>query len=94
MENTLNSLIYFILKIIRRIICRKKFGEKKNKGKYFEKIPKSFKFGGKIPESREKLPGFSNPKNLRTLFFQSNLLLGVNQAHNSLTLIVVGESCA
>jgi hypothetical protein len=25
-------------------------------------------FGGKIPESQEKLPGFSNPKNLRTLF--------------------------
>jgi hypothetical protein len=25
-------------------------------------------FGGNIPESREKLPGFSNPKNLRTLF--------------------------
>jgi hypothetical protein len=25
-------------------------------------------FGKKIPESREKLPGFSNPKNLRTLF--------------------------
>jgi hypothetical protein len=41
MENTLNSLIYFILKIIRRIICRKNVGKssaKKNKGKYFEKI--------------------------------------------------------
>jgi hypothetical protein len=78
MENTPNSLIYFILKIIRRIICRKKcrkkFGEKK-KGKIFrknqlKKIPKSFKFGEKIPESREKLPGFSYPKNLRTLFFR------------------------
>jgi hypothetical protein len=33
-----------------------------------EKIPKSLKFGKKIPESREKLPGFSNPKNPRTLF--------------------------
>jgi hypothetical protein len=69
-------LIYFILKIIRRIICRKNVGKssaEKNKGKYFEKnqlkkIQKSLKFGEKIPESREKLPGFSNPKNLRTLF--------------------------
>ena len=52
-----------------------KVRRKKNKGKYFEKnqlkkIPKSLKFGEKIPESREKLPGFSNPKNLRTLFFR------------------------
>jgi hypothetical protein len=57
-----------------------KVRRKKNEGKYFEKnhlkkIPKSLKFGEKIPESREKLPGFSNPKNLRTLF-QSNLPLG------------------
>jgi hypothetical protein len=46
---------------------------KKNKGKYFEKIslkkiPKPLNLGKKITESREKLPGFSNPKNLRTLF--------------------------
>jgi hypothetical protein len=33
-----------------------------------KKIKKSLKFGEKIPESREKLPGFSNPKNPRTLF--------------------------
>jgi hypothetical protein len=34
-----------------------------------KKIPKPLiQFGEKIPESRGKLPGFSNPKNLRTLF--------------------------
>jgi hypothetical protein len=41
--------------------------------KYFEKnqLKKSqnpLNLGKKFPESREKLPGFSNPKNLRTLF--------------------------
>ena len=50
-----------------------KVRRKKKEGKIFrknqlKKIPKSLKFGEKIPESREKLPGFSNPKNLRTLF--------------------------
>ena len=33
-----------------------------------KKSPNPLNFGEKIPESREKLPGFSNPKNLRTLF--------------------------
>jgi hypothetical protein len=34
-----------------------------------EKISQNpLNFGGKIPQSQEKLPGFSNPKNLRTLF--------------------------
>jgi hypothetical protein len=33
-----------------------------------EKNPKIPRFGEKIPESREILPGFSNPRNLRTLF--------------------------
>jgi hypothetical protein len=33
-----------------------------------KKIPKPLNFGEKIPGSQEKLPGFSNPKNLRTLF--------------------------
>jgi hypothetical protein len=47
--------------------------QKMSQGKIFrknqlKKIPKSLKYGEKIPESREKLPGFSNPKNLRTLF--------------------------
>jgi hypothetical protein len=67
-------LLHF--KTIRRIICRKKFrkksGEKKEekilRKNQLKKIPKSLKFGEKIPESREKLPGFSNPKNLRTLY--------------------------
>jgi hypothetical protein len=66
----------FRFKRIQRIICRKKFRKKfggKKKGKIFrknqlKKIPKTLKFGEKIPESRGKLPGFSNPKNLRTLF--------------------------
>ena len=48
-------------------VRRKKIREYISKNQ-MEKIPKSLKFGGKIPESREKLPGFSNPKNLRTLF--------------------------
>jgi hypothetical protein len=45
----------------------------KNKGKYFKKNLKKksenpLNFGKKIAESREKLPRFSNLKNLRTLF--------------------------
>ena len=50
-----------------------KISAKKNKGKYFEKFSwkkskNPLNFGEKIPESQEKLPGISNPKNLRTLF--------------------------
>jgi hypothetical protein len=45
-----------------------KVRRKKIRGNISKKIQKSLKFGEKIPESREKLPGFSNPKNLRTLF--------------------------
>jgi hypothetical protein len=61
----------FRFKRIRRIICRKKFREKFGEGKNISKksagkIPKSLKFGKKIPESRGIL--ISNPKNLRTLF--------------------------
>ena len=48
-------------------VRRKKIRENISK-KSAEKIPKSLKFGEKIPESREKLPGFSNPKNPRTFF--------------------------
>ena len=36
---------------------------RRKKGKIFRKNQLK-----KIPKSREKLPGFSNPKNLRTLF--------------------------
>jgi hypothetical protein len=69
-------LIYSVLKEFDGLYVAKTFGKslaKKNKGKIFrknqlKKIPKSLKFGKKIPESRGKLPGFSNPKNLRTLF--------------------------
>jgi hypothetical protein len=39
------------------------FSAKRQKG-----CPVTLNFGEKIPESREKLPGFSNPKNLRTFF--------------------------
>jgi hypothetical protein len=58
-ELTLNgpSLIF--------ILRRKKTWENISK-KSAEKNP--LNFGKKIPESQEKLPGFSNPKNLRTLF--------------------------
>jgi hypothetical protein len=67
---------FVVLKIIRRIICRKKFrkkfGEKKIRENISKKLAKKsqnpLNLGKKIPESREKLPGFSNPKNLRTLF--------------------------
>jgi hypothetical protein len=31
-------------------------------GKSAEKNQKNLKFGEKVPKSREKLPGFSNPK--------------------------------
>jgi hypothetical protein len=69
-------LIYFVLKEFDGLYVAKKLGKssaKKKKGKIFrknqlKKIPKSLKFGEKIPEYREKLTGFSNPKNLRTLF--------------------------
>jgi hypothetical protein len=67
---------FVVLKIIRRIICRKKFRKKFGEKKIRENISKilakksqnPLNLGKKIPESREKLPGFSNPKNLRTLF--------------------------
>jgi hypothetical protein len=49
-------------------VRRKKIRENIFSKKSAEKNPKIPEFGGKIPESREKLPGFSNPKNLRTLF--------------------------
>jgi hypothetical protein len=57
-------------------VRRKQIRENISK-KSAEKNPKIpyCKFGKKIPESQEKLPGFSNPRNLRTLF-QSNLPLG------------------
>jgi hypothetical protein len=58
-----NSMDYMSQKMSEKV-RRKKIRENISK-----KIPKSLnKFGEKIPESREKLPGFSNPKNLRTLF--------------------------
>jgi hypothetical protein len=52
-----------------------KVRRKKMMGNISEKISwkksqNPLNFGEKIPESREKLPGFSNPKNLRTLFFR------------------------
>jgi hypothetical protein len=47
-----------------------KVRRKKIRKNQLKKIPKSLQFGEKIPESREKLPGFSNPKNLRTLFLE------------------------
>jgi hypothetical protein len=35
---------------------------------FFIFIPKSLKIWQKIPESQEKLQGFFNPKNVRTVF--------------------------
>jgi hypothetical protein len=69
-------LIYFVLKEFDGLYVAKNFGKSSAEGKRreniskksAEKIPKSLKFGKKIPESRGKLLGFSNPKNLRTLF--------------------------
>ena len=52
---------------VRRKKIRENISKKSGKNQ-LKKIPKSLKFGEKIPESREKLPGFFNPKNLRTLF--------------------------
>ena len=51
-------------------VRRKKIRENISK-KSAEKNPKSLKFGEKIGRTgREKLPGFSNPKNVRTLFLE------------------------
>ena len=52
---------------VRRKKIRENISKKSGKNQ-LKKIPKSLKFGEKIPESREKLPEFFNPKNLRTLF--------------------------
>jgi hypothetical protein len=61
-----NSADYMWQKMSEKV-RRKKIRENISE-KSAEKIPKSLKFGEKIPESREKLPRFSNPENLRTLF--------------------------
>jgi hypothetical protein len=63
-----NSTDYMSQKMSQKV-RRKKKGEIFLKNQ-LKKIPKSLKFGEKIPESREKLPGFSSPKNLRTLFLE------------------------
>jgi hypothetical protein len=59
-----NSTDYMSQKISEKVRRKKIRGNISKKSA--EKNP--LNFGGKIPESREKLPGFSNPKNLRTLF--------------------------
>jgi hypothetical protein len=60
-----NSTDYMSQKMLEKVRRKKKIRENISK-----KSAKSLKFGEKIPESREKLPGFSNPKNLRTLFLE------------------------
>jgi hypothetical protein len=59
-----NSTDYMSQKISEKVRRKKIMGNISKKSA--EKNP--LNFGEKIPESREKLPGFSNPKNLRTLF--------------------------
>jgi hypothetical protein len=61
-----NSTDYMSQKMSEKV-RRKKIRENISK-KSAEKNPKIPTFGEKIPESREILPGFSNPRNLRTLF--------------------------
>ena len=59
-----NSTDYMSQKISEKVRRKKIRGNISEKSA--EKNP--LNFGEKIPESQEKLPGFSNPKNLRTLF--------------------------
>jgi hypothetical protein len=62
-----NNSTDYMSQTISEKVRRKKIRGNISK-KLAEKNP--LNFGEKIPESREKLPGFSNPKNLRTLFSQ------------------------
>jgi hypothetical protein len=59
-----NSTDYMSQKISEKVRRKKIRGNISKKSA--EKNP--LNFGGKIPESQEKLPGFSNPKNIRTPF--------------------------
>jgi hypothetical protein len=64
----------FRFKRIRRITTMSQKNSEKVRQKKRENISKKsaeknpLNLWGKIPESRVKLPGFSNPKNIRTLF--------------------------
>ena len=80
MENSkYPSLIYFILKIIRRMSQKmsEKVRRKKNKGKYFEKSQNPLNLGKKSQNLEKNCRDFLIPK-IVVRFFQSNLPLGGN----------------
>ena len=65
-----NNSTDYMSQTISENVRRKKIRGNISKKSAEKKSKNPLNFGGKIPESREKLPGFSNPKNLCTLFSQ------------------------